>query len=221
MRLVSWNVHAFRDAAFRWVGDAIVTALAASDADVVALQEIDSLVRPSIETLPLDALRDAYPHQLVTYTIENRLRRYGHALLSRVPFARHEEHDVTGRGFETRRVLDATLDTPDGALRVLSMHLDLAPWARRTQLAALATLVRARAEPTLAVGDLNVLRARAVQRGVGDALHVVDSPATFPASHPWLALDRVLCRPRELVRRVVLAPLPAHLSDHRALEVEF
>jgi endonuclease/exonuclease/phosphatase family metal-dependent hydrolase len=222
MRLVSWNVHAFRDAAFRWVGEDVVAALADCGADVVALQEIDSLTRPGRERLPLDALLERYPHQQVTYTIESRLRRYGHALLSRHPLARREVHDVTGRGFEVRRVLDASLATAAGAdaLRVLSTHLDLAPWARRAQLRALAALARGRPTPTVVVGDLNVLRAGAVQRGVGDALHLLASPPTFPASRPWLALDRVLCRPRGLVKSVRLAELPHRLSDHCALEIE-
>lgn len=220
MRLVSWNVHAFRDGAFRWRGREIAAALAACGADVVALQEIDSLVRPGIERLPLDALRDRYPHQQVTYTIENRLRRFGHALLSCRPLERCEVHDVTGRGFEVRRVLDATLTAGTRTLRVLATHLDLAPWARWAQLHRLAALARARDEPTLLVGDLNVLRAGAVQRGVGDALRVLPSPPTFPASRPWLALDRVLCRPPGLVARVRLADLPHRLSDHCALEIE-
>lgn len=220
MRIVSWNVHAFRDTAFRWVGDEFVAALERCEADVLALQEIDALTRPGAERLPLDALRDRYPHQQVTYTIENRLRRYGHALLSRLPLARCEVHDVTGRGLEVRRVLDATLASGRGPLRLLSAHLDLAPWARRTQLRALAALARARDEPTLLVGDLNVLRAGAVQRGVGDALRLVTSPATFPASRPRFALDRVLCRPHDLVHRVRIAALPARLSDHLALEIE-
>lgn len=220
MRLVSWNVHSFRDAAFRWVGEEVVAALAGSDADVLALQEVDSLLRPGIERLPLEALRDRYPHQQVTYTIENRLRRYGHALLSRLPVQRCDVHDVTGRGLEVRRVLDATLSTSDGPLRVLSAHLDLAPWARWSQLRALAALVRTRAERTLVVGDLNVLRAGAVRRGIGSVLRLVPSPATYPASRPLVALDRVLCSPDDLVRAVRVAALPRRLSDHLALEVD-
>lgn len=221
LRILSWNVHAFRDAALRWVGDAFAAALANCGADVLALQEIDSFTRPGIERLPLEALRERYPHQQVTYTIEDRLRRYGHALLSRLPLERCDVHDVTGRGFEVRRVLDATLvRAGGGSVRVLSAHLDLAPWARRSQLRALAALVRARDEPTLLVGDLNVLRAGALQRGVGDALCLVASPPTFPASRPRLALDRVLCRPHDLVRGVRLAALPRDLSDHLALEID-
>jgi len=220
LRILSWNVHGFRDAAFRWVGDACAAALAACGADVLALQEIDSLARPGSERVPLEALRERYPHQQVTYTIETRLRRYGHALLSRAPLADCEVHDVTGRGFEVRRVLDATFATAHGRLRVLSAHLDLAPWARRSQLRALAALARTRDEPVLVVGDLNVLRAGAVQRGVGDALRLVHSPATFPASRPRLALDRVLCRPAALVRSVRIAALPHGLSDHLGLEIE-
>jgi endonuclease/exonuclease/phosphatase family metal-dependent hydrolase len=221
MRFVTWNVHSFRDARGRYVGPQVVEALARFPATVLALQEIDSLVRPDAARLPLAALADAYPYQRVTYTIENRQRRYGHALLSRVPLHGDRTHDVRYRGLEIRRLLDAEVDDDRGGrLRVIAAHLDLAPWARYAQLRRIAQVAAAGDVPTLVLGDLNAWTARAIRRRVGPALELVASPPTFPARRPRLALDRALCRPVGLVRRVSIAPLPRELSDHLPLLVE-
>jgi endonuclease/exonuclease/phosphatase family metal-dependent hydrolase len=234
MQLVTWNVHSFRDARGRYVGPRVVEALAESPATVLALQEIDSLERPGTARLPLEALSTAFPYQRVTYTIENHWRRYGHALLSRVPLHADRAHDVRCRGFELRRLLDAEIDTRMDAgadtatgdagggrrLRLIAAHLDLAPWARYAQLRQIAAVAASGALPTLVLGDLNAWTARAIRRRVGPALELVSSPPTFPAARPWLSLDRALCRPPGLVRRVSIAPLPRDLSDHLPLLVE-
>jgi endonuclease/exonuclease/phosphatase family metal-dependent hydrolase len=226
MQFVTWNVHSFRDARGRYVGPRVVEALAECPATVLALQEIDSLERPGAARLPLEALSTAFPHQRVTYTIENHWRRYGHALLSRVPLHADSAHDVRCRGLEVRRLLDAEIDSGiehaggGRRLRLISAHLDLAPWARYAQLRQIAAVVATGALPTLVLGDLNALTARAIRRRVGSALELVSSPPTFPAGRPWFALDRVLCRPAGLVRRVSIAPLPRDLSDHLPLMVE-
>ncbi len=221
MRFLTWNVHGFRDALGRYVGPRVVEALADYPAAVLALQEIDSLARPDAARLPLAALAEAYPYQRVTYTIENRWRRYGHALLSRVPLHVDREHDVRCGGLEVRRLLDAEIDGEDGGrLRVIAAHLDLAPWARYAQLRRIAAVAAEGDLPTLVLGDLNVWTAQAIRRRVGPGLELVASPPTFPARRPWFALDRALCRPAGLVRRVSVAPLPRELSDHLPLLVE-
>jgi endonuclease/exonuclease/phosphatase family metal-dependent hydrolase len=221
MHLLTWNVHGFRDAVGRRIGPEIVDALRRLDAPVIALQEIDSKARPGLAKLPLEVLADAYPYQRTTYTIVNAWRRYGHALLSRVPLEDGCEHDVRCRGLEMRRVLDATVTLPDrGRVRVLAAHLDLAPWARWSQLRRLAALASQGVGPTVVVGDLNVWTAYGVRRRTGDALELVPSPPTFPASRPVAALDRALCRPAGLVRRAWVPPVPPGLSDHLPLALE-
>lgn len=221
MRLLTWNVHSFRDARGRYTGPQVVGALERCPAEVLALQEIDSFVHPDAARLPLDALSDAYPYQRVTYTIENRWRRFGHALLSRVPLYAAREHDVRCGGLEIRRLLDAEIDDARGRrVRLISAHLDLAPWARYAQLRRIASVVGTGDLPTVVLGDLNAWTAYAIRRRVGRALRLVPSPPTFPAGRPWLALDRALCRPAGLVQRVSIAPLPRGLSDHLPLLVE-
>jgi endonuclease/exonuclease/phosphatase family metal-dependent hydrolase len=221
MRLLTWNVHSFRDARGRHVGERVVEALERFPADVLALQEIDSLERPGAARVPLEALADAFPCQRVTYTIEHRWRRYGHALLSRMPLHDDCEHDVRCGGFEMRRLLDAVVERGNGRrLRVISAHLDLAPWARYAQLRRIAEVAAAGDLPTLVLGDLNVWTAYAIRRRVGPRLTLVPSPPTFPANRPFVALDRALCAPASLVRRATIAPLPANLSDHLPLLVE-
>jgi endonuclease/exonuclease/phosphatase family metal-dependent hydrolase len=221
VRLLTWNVHSFRDARGRYVGPQVVDALERCPVEVLALQEIDSFARPDAARLPLDALAEAYPYCRITYTIENHWRRYGHALLSRIPLHAGAEHDVRFGGLEIRRLLDAEFDDSRGRrVRLISAHLDLAPWARYAQLRRIAAVAATGDLPTLVLGDLNAWTAHAIRRRVGRALRLVPSPPTFPARRPWLALDRALCRPAGLVRRVSIAPLPRGLSDHLPLLVE-
>ncbi|MCZ8130941.1 MAG: endonuclease/exonuclease/phosphatase family protein [Steroidobacteraceae bacterium] len=218
LRLLTWNVHGFRSGAYRLTVEPILAALVACDADVVALQEVET--RGVGREEPLERLREAFPFQLEATTIPRAASRYGHALLSRLPLHDECTHDVRYGGLELRRVLTACLERPRGRLRLIAAHLDLAPWARVLQVRRIATLTAASPEPVAALGDLNALSARLLRLATHRHLHLVDTPASFPDWRPLLALDRVLCRPRSLVARTRIADLPRGLSDHLPVEVE-
>ncbi len=218
LRLLTWNVHGFRDGRFRLRLTPILDALARCDADVVALQEVET--RGVGDAEPLERLRDVYPHRLEATTIPRAASRYGHALLSRLPLLDGCTHDVRYGGLELRRVLTACIEGQRGRVRVIAAHLDLAPWARVLQVRRIAALTAEAPEPVVALGDLNALSAGLLRLATHRHLHLVDTPASFPAGRPWLALDRVLCRPRGLVLGTRIADFPRGLSDHLPVAVE-
>ena len=107
MKIATWNVNSL---AVRL--PQVLDWLAANPVDVLCLQEL----KLSDDKFPLQALADAgYPHCAVfgqkTYN--------GVALLSRLPL-RNVVKNIAGFNDEQSRVIAATLDTPQGELRLVN-----------------------------------------------------------------------------------------------------
>lgn len=107
MKVASWNVNSL---AVRL--PQVLDWLVANPVDVLCLQEL----KLSDDKFPLQALADAgYPHCAVfgqkTYN--------GVALLSRLPL-RNVVKNIAGFSDEQSRVIAATLDTPQGELRLVN-----------------------------------------------------------------------------------------------------
>ena len=107
MKIATWNVNSL---AVRL--PQVLDWLAANPVDVLCLQEL----KLSDDKFPLQALADAgYPHCAVfgqkTYN--------GVALLSRLPL-RNVVKNIAGFSDEQSRVIAATLDTPQGELRLVN-----------------------------------------------------------------------------------------------------
>jgi exodeoxyribonuclease-3 len=107
MKITTWNVNSLT-ARLQHVLD----WTAANPVDVLCLQEL----KLTDDKFPLDALRDAgYPHCAVfgqkTYN--------GVAILSRVPLAAIVKN-ITGFEDENSRVVAATVEAPEGPLRVVN-----------------------------------------------------------------------------------------------------
>jgi endonuclease/exonuclease/phosphatase family metal-dependent hydrolase len=108
---------------------------------------------------------------------------------------------------------------------VFATHLGLKPGERRRQIDELARLLRARAgTPTVMMGDFNVLGPHAGALGrLGHPLGLrLRAPSTFPARHPFMALDRIWCLPStlRLSVRVHRSALSRVASDHLPLVAE-
>lgn len=169
MRVLTYNIHGWRDA----FGEADVARLArvirASKADIVALNEVFHPLTPAGETQPaLDLLaqalgmRYAFGVALTPQFAFAPLASYGNALLTRYPLLAHAGHHLTPiDGHEQRGLLEARVLLPDGAtsLSVYTTHLDhLSEAVRLQQLAALLQWTgRDRGRPHLLLGDFNAL----------------------------------------------------------------
>ncbi|MDJ0947612.1 MAG: endonuclease/exonuclease/phosphatase family protein [Alphaproteobacteria bacterium] len=217
MRVVTWNVHGFVGSDGRSDLERTGRALQSLRPDIAALQEVDS--RASA-----DGGRDAFkllqscvgPYAVKTTTIANAGREYGHMVASRHPLLTSAVHDISIPDREARRVIDCTLDTVIGPLRVLGVHLGFRGAERRAQLRALKDIAGHRhSTPTLILGDFNVWNRRSKWAApLVESFAAIATPATFPSRLPILPLDRVLSRPPELIVETQVVPELRGISDH-------
>ncbi len=129
------------------------------------------------------------------------------------------------------------LDTPGGALRIISVHAysprhalfgdresgnDIAQ--REGQIGAAVAAARSDVPPFLIAGDTNLPALSAIARrhfaGLTDAFPDVGLGFgyTFPTKHPWMRIDRVLAS--QGVRFDAIRVGAAGASDHRAVFVD-
>lgn len=188
LRVMTYNIHGWRNAAGQPDVAALARIIRSSGADVVALNEVfHPLSAAGSELALLDELAGeldmgyAFGVALTPQFAFAPLASYGNALLSRLPILAHAGHHLTPvEGHEQRGLLEARLLLPDGktTLSVYVTHLDHRSEAvRLQQLTALFQwTARDRARAHLLLGDFNALSAgdfqendAALQQVLGDA----------------------------------------------------
>ncbi|WP_307532030.1 endonuclease/exonuclease/phosphatase family protein [Streptomyces umbrinus] len=188
-------------------------ALAASGADVVALEELGGPSTAAYER----TLAGTYPYHSVQGTV---------GLWSRYPVADARAVDIA----PWPRALRATVRTPEGPVAVFVVHLMSVRFtagsgftsdARDAAARRLAAAVRAEPLPrTILVGDLNGTTDDRAFSGLTSQLRSVQAEsgagfgASWPASFPVARIDHILVRgvePRSAWT------LPATGSDHLAV----
>jgi len=214
IRVASWNIHGARGGDGRHDPARAATVIDELAAEVVALQEVDSVL--------LGQLAVATGLTPVAGPTGWRQRPgYGNALLTSAQVVRHALVDLSQPGREPRGVVDADLLCQGRPVRILATHLGLRPGERRRQTRALLNRLTATGpSPTLLLGDLNewFLWGRPL-RWLHRHFGATPTPATFPAGWPLLALDRIWVEPRAALRALWRhdSPLAHRASDHRPL----
>lgn len=236
LTIVSYNIHAGKDAGGEPNLERVAALLDSLGADVALLQEVDRGTRRSGGVDQLVELERLTGMEAVfAKSLDYDGGDYGIALLSRFPLLRHEVVPLTvdrpeeraGGRYEPRVGLYAIVQTPIGDLPVVNTHLGAgAPVYRRQEmLALLATVHRlaGRDGPLIVGGDLNA-RPDAVE--IAAATLVLDDAwtacgdgagETFPAASPDRRIDYLLLRELRCTRARVHASIA---SDHRPLVVE-
>ncbi|SEP09501.1 endonuclease/exonuclease/phosphatase family protein [Amycolatopsis saalfeldensis] len=184
-------------------------ALAATDADLVAIQEQTGRTGPAIDA----ALRPGHPYQAVAGTV---------GLWSRYPVTAVERLDLA-QGWA--RALRAQVRLPSGPVTVYVAHLAsirLGETAGRDRaLAGLTGLLQADRSPrVLVLGDLNTASTDRRFGALAAAVPEVRTGFgfTWPAGFPLTRPDHVLARGLAATGDAVL---PANGSDHRAVRADF
>ncbi len=245
VRLVTLNTH-------HGVGDdgrhdlpRLATVLAAADADLICLQEVDRHFGGRSEDVDQALLLSrALDMQLAWGPAideprrdEGLRRQYGNALLSRLPILVSDVHLLPGGG-EPRSALRTLVELDGGALWVTTTHLSSKSAAdRAAQAAAVAALHDEPMETGVLVGDLNadagapeldVLRerftdawqlARARSDQAGRWSLRADRGLTHPARHPRVRIDQVWVSAGVAVRDAQVLDA-AGCSDHNPLLVD-
>jgi endonuclease/exonuclease/phosphatase family metal-dependent hydrolase len=246
VRLVTFNTH-------HGVGEdskhdlaRLAKVLAAADADVICLQEVDRHFGDRSEGVDQALLLSrALDMQLAWGPAIDEPRpgggpdrEYGNALLSRLPVLVSDVHRLPGEG-EPRSALRTMLELDGGSLWVTNTHLSTGnPERRAAQVAALAALHSDSMEAGVLVGDFNARpdapELAALRGRFADSWELAedrddqagwwrfwqrDEGHTHPAHSPHRRIDQIWVTPPVAVRSArVLDAMGA--SDHLPLLVD-
>ncbi len=212
LRVLSYNIHkCIGGLDRRYEPMRIADVIRRLDADVLLLQEVDAGAPRSNHDHQVDVLGDMLGMRYRTWYPNVDVRgggHYGNAVLSRYPIIESSNIDLSLRFRKKRSVVHGVIrvrqHTPGGqeidrTVHVYNMHLGLARYERRIQLARFLdshpfqTLHHD--TPVVVGGDLND-----VYGGLGELLEpagfrgILKRPRTFPAWGPLRALDAIFVR---------------------------
>lgn len=217
MRVMTWNIHGALGGNPRFDLAGVVALIQRWDADVVALQEVDS--RRQAGGNPFGYLQEALGrHGIGAKSITTADGDYGQMLISRWPIAASEIHDISFPEREPRRAVKAEIETPLGPVRIIATHLGLSIRERRSQARTLLGIAGQCAMTTIVVGDFNDwFWPGSVRSALSRELPAYTRYRTFPSRWPLLRLDRVYCRPGAALIRSYLDLDARTCSDHLAI----
>lgn len=234
MRLLSYNMHkgiGGRDRRYRL--DRIIDVIETENPDLVCLQEVDRHVpRSRFDDQPrlLAEYFGAGGH-LYQPNVHLTSGVYGNLLLSRWPLLAKHQISLRLKSKKPRGAQMAIVDTPEGPLHLVNLHLGLAERERHWQIGHLLGHHLFRESdglPTVLVGDYNDWRNTLPRAALGHlGFTHVTAPASrfrsFPAYLPLGSLDKMFIRGTVFVRhaRVVHSNLTRRASDHLPLVVDF
>ncbi|MGQ0561300.1 MAG: endonuclease/exonuclease/phosphatase family protein [Gemmatimonadota bacterium] len=236
VRVLSYNIHAGKDAQQQPNIPRVAALIDWLDADIVMLQEVD---RRTTRAGGADHLAELEQltgmHAAFGKSLDYQGGDYGIALLARwpidsavvVPLDVDPPQERSGGSHEPRVGLHAIVRAPFGPLHVLNTHIDASgrgTFRRQEVIALLARIKRAVPADAALVfgGDLNARPATneitAISLALMDAFAVCGTGAgeTFPAARPDRRIDYVFYRRA----RCLHARVPgSEASDHRPLLV--
>ena len=239
LRVLVYNIHAGKDAARADNLQRVAAIVREARADVVLLQEVDSMTTRSGGVDQLAALaRRTGMHGAYGSTLEFQGGAYGLGVLSRFPIASRRlvvlpsdpPAPRSGTGREPRGAFIVVVTTPIGPVHVIDTHLDASAddrWRREEALAVvtLADSLSAAGARLLVGGDFNTTPGSFVHAIVADAL-LRDAWGvcgdgtgfTFPAAEPVRRIDYLFLSPAStcLAARVI----PTDASDHLPVAVD-
>lgn len=223
LRIATYNIHGGlgtrKTRSTREAGEPIARVIDEIGADIVAMQEVPlgGSETPDV----LSYLRDRTGmHAVEGPTLDTPRRRYGNAVLSRLPIRQTRVLDLSFRRREPRGALDADIECGPALLRIVATHLGLSAGERSTQVRTLLAAFDTSALPVILLGDINewFVRGRAL-RALVTHFRRAPAPRTFPTLCPVFALDRIWVHPGEWLGAVGVhrSALARRASDHYPL----
>jgi len=240
--LVTYNIHkGFGVGKLRFLLPEMRSALSSINPDFVFLQEVQGLHHkrakridtwPALPQFEYMAEHD-WPHFLYAKNAIYRSGHHGNAILSKYPFVRFENINLSTRHRASRSILHAEVKMADGeSLHLLCVHLGLFKAERAFQIEAMMAWIRDNVpenEPLIMAGDFNDWRRHLSSPledtlGIQEAFHYLQGQhaRSFPALKPTLCVDRIYFRGLEVTGVKCFQGKPWRtLSDHLPLCARF
>jgi endonuclease/exonuclease/phosphatase family metal-dependent hydrolase len=200
LAVASYNIHRCIGGDGRRDVARVARVIASLDADVIALQEVESRRASADAPMQMDVLAHLVGLTAVSGpTIEHADAHFGNALLTRLPIRAIRKLDLTFRRREPRGALDVDFDVEGTRVRVIATHLGLLPRERRHQVQRiLDTAADQRDGVIVLLGDINEwLVAGRPLRWLHRRFGQCHAQRTYPAWFPVFALDRIWVHPKE------------------------
>lgn len=239
--VITYNIHkGFGLGAVRFLLPEMREALSRLDADFVFLQEVQGEHRKrqqKIEAWPEMSqvyylAESLWPHTVYAKNAVYDAGHHGNAILSKYPFDRCENINMSYMARASRGVLHSQLVLDGKNVHLLCVHLGLFKAERaeqcRTLMERIANVVPPE-EPLIMAGDFNDWRNHlskplADELGISEAFVEVEGQhaKSFPAIRPSLCVDRVYFRGMEVEEVACMQGKPWRmLSDHLPLYAKF
>jgi len=240
LRLMTYNVHRCVGTDRKLDVERVAEVIAAENADVVALQELDvrrARTRGVDQAHRLAELLKMRSHFHPAMAVEEEL--YGDAILTALPEKKVKADGLPLYpripGLEPRGAIWITVDVGGTPVQIINTHLGLAPPEQKRQAAALLgedwITHDAWKAPGILLGDFNATPYSATYRLLKAALRDAQTQsatwsktptATFPSSFPFMRIDHVfLTKGLETVGvRSPYGALARAASDHLPLVVD-
>lgn len=167
LRVMTYNIHYGTGVSGKLDLEKIATTIRAVDADIIALQEVDSNFGKRSEYQDQPVLLAGYLDMHYVYGESLRVRHlmpsrgsgyYGNMILSRYPIVDSQILRLpTPWSTEPRTALKAVIATPQGQMVVWSTHLGLSHKGRLAQVNTLIASIDEEEYPNIVLGDFNAL----------------------------------------------------------------
>jgi endonuclease/exonuclease/phosphatase family metal-dependent hydrolase len=238
IRLLSYNIHkGFTPGNSDFILHKIREAIRELETDIVCLQEVVGAHSGHQQRIDdwhdggqFEFLADSiWPHFAYGKNAIYQQGHHGNAILSKYPFSYWENRDISRWKFSQRGILHGRIGSN---LHLLCIHFGFLPIEQRFQLNQLKEMVHNQIPLTdglIIAGDFNDWHHQ-IHRVLTRELHLQEAishksnrpKATYPASRPWLAMDRIYYRNVKLESASTLNHRHwQRLSDHCPVIADF
>lgn len=232
LRVLSYNIHHGEGMDGRLDLERIAEIIRRSEADLVALQEVDRGVkRTDRMDQPARLAELTGMHVVFERNIEHQGGDYGNAVLSRMPVNRHQNHFLPqSRPGEQRGLLEVHVTVDGEPLVFYATHFDYRPTdgERMASVAMLKEKMGPHAGlPIIVAGDLNdTPNSRVLAAATAFLVDTCEDDSgavlTYPADAPKKRIDYILTNGHPSLRCVEFRVIPESIaSDHRPILAVF